>query len=167
MGQEGVQALNARDDFDYDVQHNRALLQRVFDDMLLGSRAAYIWLNQDDPEMLGEADVYSQMNATPLLTLIGPNSLQVGVRMHNTISDYKLASIVAANIDAERRGNVAELEQNRSYAKYLSKDQKEEMHKKFEAYRKIAGIHDDAMQKADPEVMLGEDKHHIPTELID
>lgn len=167
MGQEGVQALNARDDFDYDVQHNRALLQRVFDDMLLGSRAAYIWLNQNDPEMLGEADVYSQMNATPLLTLIGPNSLQVGVQMHNTVSDYKLASVVAANIDAERRGNIAELEQNRSYAKYLSKDQKEEMHKKFEAYRKIAGIHDDATQKADPEVMLGEDKHHIPVELID
>lgn len=74
MMQEGVQGLNARDDFDYDVQMNRPMLYRVFDDMLLGSRAAYIWLNQNDPEMKSEADVYSQMNATPLLTLIGPST---------------------------------------------------------------------------------------------
>jgi len=44
--------------------------------------------------------------------------------MNRTFSDYKLASAIANNIDAERRGNIQELEQNRLYAKYASKDQR-------------------------------------------
>ena len=90
MLQEGVQALNARGDENYDVQHNRPLALRIFDDMMSGARSAYIWANQNDPEMKGEADVWSQMNATPLLTLLGPGTLQVGVQLRNGMRDYDM-----------------------------------------------------------------------------
>jgi len=51
MLQEGVQGLNARGDENYDVQYNRPLALRIFNDMMLGARSAYIWANQNDPEM--------------------------------------------------------------------------------------------------------------------
>lgn len=78
MLQEGVQALNQRDT-SYDPQQNRPLINRLFDDLMMAEHAAYIWLNQNDPEMKGESEVYSQMNATPLLTIFGPGLAQVGV----------------------------------------------------------------------------------------
>lgn len=166
MEQEGVQALNARDDENYDVQHNRPLALRIFNDMMLGARSAYIWANQNDPEMQSEADVWSQMNATPLLTLLGPGTVQVGVQLRNGIHDYEMVSAIQNNIDAERRGNVAELEQGRSYAKYVTPEQKEVMHKKFDTFRKIAGAHKDAKEKLGDSLMNG-DEHYIPQELID
>ena len=166
MEQEGVQAQNARGDENYDVQYNRPLALRIFNDMMLGARSAYIWANQNDPEMQGEADVWSQMNATPLLTLLGPGIVQVGVQLRNGVHDYEMIQAIQNNIDAERRGNVAELEQGRSYAKYVTSEQKEVMHKKFDAFRKIAGAHKDAKEKLGDSLMDG-DEHYIPSELID
>lgn len=76
MLQEGVQALNSRGDWGgRDPQYNHSLALRVADDILLGAKAAWIWLNQNDPEMKSESDVWSQMNATPLLTLLGPSQV--------------------------------------------------------------------------------------------
>jgi len=72
--------------------------------------AAYIWMNQNSPEMRSEAETYSQMNATPLLTLFGPGLSQVYVQTRKGIHDYKLIQAIQNNIDAERRGNIAELE---------------------------------------------------------
>lgn len=109
MGQEGVQALNQRET-DYDPQFNRPMVARIFDDMLMAAHAAYIWANQNDPEMKSESEVYSQMNATPLLTLFGPGLAQVGIRFKDGIKDYNMAMAVASNIEAARRGNIAELE---------------------------------------------------------
>jgi hypothetical protein len=70
------------------------------------------------------------------------------------------------NIDAERRANVAELEQGRSYAKYITPERKEVMLKKFEQFKKIAGAHKDAKEKLGDSLM-NEDDHYIPQELID
>ena len=170
MLQEGVQALNQRET-PYDPQHNRAMLSRVFDDMMMGAQAAYIWLNQNDPEMKSESEIYSQMNATPLLTLFGPGLAQVGVQFRNGYKDYNMAMAVANNIDAERRGNIAELEQAKEYARHTSKEDKEEMKKKFQQFRDIAGTHADAKRKLNPsasdEALMEQDDKFIPTELID
>lgn len=171
MLQEGVQALNARDDANYDVQHNRQIASRVFDDMMLGARAAYIWLNQNDPAMKSESDVYSQMNATPLLTLFGPGTAQTVVQAKNIARDINTVEIVANNIDAARRGDIAELEQGKQYAMRISKEDKDEMHNKFEQFRAIAGRYADARQKlnpqADQESLMQSDSRFIPSELID
>lgn len=166
MLQEGVQALNAREGEAYDTQYNRPLALRIFDDMMLGARSAYIWANQNDPEMQGEADVWSQMNATPLLTLLGPGTLQVGVQLRNGIHDYEMIQAIQNNIDAERRANVAELEQGRSYAKYVTPEQRNVMLKKFDQFKKIAGSHKDAKEKLGDSLLDG-DEHYIPQELIE
>lgn len=170
MLQEGVQAFNQRET-DYDPQRNRSLADRVFDDLVLGAKAAYIWLNQNDPEMKGESEIYSQMNATPLLTLFGPGLAQVGVQFRNGMRDLSMIDVVANNIDAERRGNIAELEQGREYAKYISKEDRDEMRKKFDQFRRIAGTHADAMSRLNPQAsqdaLMEQDEHFIPVELID
>lgn len=166
MLQEGVQGLNAREGEQYDVQYNRPLALRIFDDMMLGARSAYIWANQNDPEMQGEADVWSQMNATPLLTLLGPGTLQVGVQIRKGMRDYDMIQAIQNNIDAERRANVAELEQGRSYAKHITPERKEVMLKKFGQFKKIAGAHKDAKEKLG-DALMNEDEHYIPQELID
>ena len=170
MFQEGVQALNQRDT-EYDSQYNRPMVNRIFDDMMLAAKSAYIWLNQDDPEMKSESEVYSQMNATPLLTLFGPAAFQVGVRFKNGIKDYQLAMAVANNMEAARRGNIAELEQAKEYALRITPEDKQQMKQKFEQFRKIAGTHADAERKLNPnasdQALMEEDKHFIPNELID
>lgn len=166
MLQEGVQGLNARGDENYDIQYNRPLALRIFNDMMSGARSAYIWANQNDPEMKGEADVWSQMNATPLLTLLGPGTLQVGVQFRNGVRDYDMIQAIQNNIDAERRANIAELEQGRSYAKHITREQRDIMLKKFDQFKKIAGAHKDAREKLGDSLMDG-DEHYIPQELID
>lgn len=171
MMQEGVQALSQRDDYDYDVQYNRPLSQRILQDMMLGSRAAYIWFNQDSPEMKSEFDVWSQMNATPLLTIFGPNSFQLvsgGIRLNHQLNTI---SIIQNNIDAERRGNIAELEQGRSYGVKISPQDKKEMHEMFNNFRKVAGRYEDARKKLNPSIdsdqLMEIDDKFIPGELID
>lgn len=78
---------------------------------------------------------------------------------------------VANNIDATRRGNIAELEQAKAYAMHTSKEDREEMKKKFQQFRKIAGTHEDAIRKMNPgateEYLMQQDEHFIPNELID
>ena len=170
MGQEGVQALNQRET-DYDPQFNRPMVARIFDDMLMAAHAAYIWANQNDPEMKSESEVYSQMNATPLLTLFGPGLAQVGIRFKDGIKDYNMAMAVASNIEAARRGNIAELEQAKQYALRLSPEDKEQMKEKFKQFRNIAGTHADAKRKLNPnatdETLIQSDEKFIPNELID
>jgi len=77
MLQEGVQGLNASRDPYYDPQYNRSMAFRIFDDMMLGAEASWMWLNQNNPELKSEGDVIPSMNATPLLTLFGPSGVQV------------------------------------------------------------------------------------------
>lgn len=170
MLQEGVQALNQRET-SYDPQHNRPIVNRLFDDLMMAAHASYIWLNQNDPEMKGESEVYSQMNATPLLTIFGPGLAQVGVQIRGGIKNFNMAMAVANNIDATRRGNIAELEQAKSYAMHTSKEDREEMKKKFQQFRSIAGTHEDAMHRmnseASTESLMEQDDHFIPNELID
>ena len=170
MAQEGVQALNQREK-DYDVQFNRPTLTRVFEDMMLGAKAAYIWANQNDPEMKSESEVYSQMNATPLLTLFGPGTAQTVMQIRGGVKDIDMVSAVLNNIDAERRGNIAELEQGREYARHTSKEDKKEMLNKFENFKRLAGKYADAKKKlnaglSEQQLMEG-DRHYIPSELID
>jgi len=95
---------------EYDVQHNRALADRVFEDLMHGYDAAYIWMNQNSPEMRSEAETFSQMNATPLLTLFGPGSVQVFTNTANGIRHWKMIDAIQNNIDAQRRGDIATLE---------------------------------------------------------
>lgn len=170
MLQEGVQALNQRET-SYDPQHNRPIVNRLFDDLMMAAHASYIWLNQNDPEMKGESEVYSQMNATPLLTIFGPGLAQVGVQIRGGIKNFNMAMAVANNIDATRRGNIAELEQAKSYAMHTSKEDRDEMKKKFQQFRSIAGTHEDAMRRmnsgASTESLMEQDYHFIPNELID
>jgi len=77
MLQEGVQGWNAYNDpdnpIDYDVQHNRGMGLRILDDIALGAKSALYWVMQGDPAYYTDADVVGSMNATPLLTLFGPN----------------------------------------------------------------------------------------------
>lgn len=80
--------------------------------------------------------------------------------------DYDMVQAIQNNIDAERRGNVAELEQGRSYAKYVTPQQRDVMLKKFERFKKIAGSHKEAKEKLGDSLMDG-DEHYIPQELID
>jgi hypothetical protein len=42
------------------------------------------------------------------------------VQLRNGVHDYDMIQAIQNNIDAERRANVAELEQGRSYAKYIT-----------------------------------------------
>ena len=171
MLQEGVQGLNASRDPYYDPQYNRSMAFRIFDDMMLGAEASWMWLNQNNPELKSEGDVIPSMNATPLLTLFGPSGVQVLVQGHNLVKDWQINDVIAHNIDAERRGNIAELEQGRDYAKYLSKEQRDIMLKRFDNYKKIAGSHRSAMQRLNEGVsedaLMNQDEHFIPDELID
>ena len=171
MLQEGVQGLNASRDPYYDPQYNRSMALRIFDDMMLGAEASWMWLNQNNPELMSEGDVVPSMNATPLLTLFGPGSVQVLVQGHNLVKDWQINDVIAHNIDATRRGNIAELEQGRDYAKYLSKEQRDIMLKRFDNYKKIAGSHRSAMQRLQQgiseDALMEQDEHFIPDELID
>ena len=171
MMQEGVQARTSLAEPDYDVQHNRSLADRIFEDLMHAKDAAYIWLNQDSPEMRSEAETYSQMNATPLLTLFGPGLSQVHVQMRKGMRNYKMIDAIQNNIDAERRGRIAELEQGRAYAKMITPEDKELMKEKFAQFRRLAGTHEDAKKKLNPsytqEQLMEEDDKYIPSELID
>lgn len=169
MLQEGVQALNARGDWKNDPQFNQPLLFRVFDDFLLGAKAAWIWMNQNDPEMKSESDVWSQMNATPLLTLLGPSQVQTIIQTRRGIKTANLISTINNNIDAERRANVAELEQGAQYAKLITPEDNKRVHGLFDMYRKIAAIHRDAAEKSSsstPEELQNQDPDYIPEEVI-
>lgn len=169
MLQEGVQALQQRD-VDYDPQANRSMALRIFNDMLLAKDATYIWMHQNDPAMKAEAEVWSSMNAAPLLTLLGPNSLNVFVKTHDALKEMSMVDIINNNIDAARRGDVAELEQGRLYAKNLSKEDHETMLKKFDQFDRIAGSHRDAQEKLQKGVqqnaLMNSDDKWIPSELI-
>jgi hypothetical protein len=94
MLQEGIQARTSLAEPEYDVQHNRGLADRIFEDAMHGWDAAYIWMNQNSPEMRSEAETYSQMNATPLLTLFGPGASQIFVQTRNGIRDYKMIDAI-------------------------------------------------------------------------
>lgn len=171
MMQEGIQARTSLAEPDYDVQYNRALSDRIFEDLMHGYDAAYIWMNQNSPEMRSEAETFSQMNATPLLTLFGPGSAQVFTNTAVGIRHWKMIDAIQHNIDAQRRGDVATLEQAFQYAKMATPEDREQMREHFADFKRIAGSHEDAQRKANPnmsdEQIMSEDDKFIPSELID
>ena len=59
---------------DYDVSANRPTLLRIIDDLSYANIAWQLWLHKSDPTWATDADVVASMNATPLLTLFGPNT---------------------------------------------------------------------------------------------
>ena len=65
------------------------------------------------------------MNATPLLTLFGPGSAQVFTNTANGIRNWKMIDAIQHNIDAQRRGDVATLEQAYQYAKMATPEDRE------------------------------------------
>ena len=172
MLQEGIQARTSMIEPDYDVQHNRDLADRIFEDLMYAKDAAWIWMNQNSPEMRSEAETYSQMNATPLLTLFGINTgSRIYTETKKGIHEYSMIDAIQNNIDAERRANVAELEQGKNYAKFVTKEDREQMKEKFAQFKKLASAHEDAKKRVNPsstaEQLMEEDDKYIPQELID
>ena len=171
MMQEGIQARTSLANSDYDVQHNRDLSDRIFEDLMHGYDAAYIWINQNSPEMRSEAETFSQMNATPLLTLFGPGSAQVFTNTANGIRQWKMIDAIQHNIDAQRRGDIATLEQAFQYAKMSTPEDREQMRKHFADFKRIAGSHEDAQRKINPDLsdeqLMSEDDKFISSQLID
>lgn len=179
MLQEGVQGWNAYNDpdnpIDYDVQHNRGMGLRILDDIALGAKSALYWVMQGDPAYYTDADVVGSMNATPLLTLFGPNLFQVGVQAHNLTREISINNFIANQIDMAKRGDRALVEQGEYYAKHLSSDDYQKMMERFDRYEKVAGTHRRAnasVQAYDrlangSTVMLQDDENAIPSELIE
>ena len=95
---------------------------RVLDDILTGVEAANIYLHQGDPAYHTDADVVASMNATPLLTLFGPGNVGVMLQARDGFKEMKLVDIIANNIDAAKRGEVAHLQQAYEYAKMYGID---------------------------------------------
>ena len=181
MMQEGIQGLNAYDDPDnptpYDRQHNRSMIDRIYDDVIAGTRAANLWLHQNDPAYHTDADVVGSMNATPLLTLFGLNSIQIGVQGYNSMHEFKINNAIINNVDVAKRAQTAELEQGYNFAKFVTKSDRELMLKQFDRYSNIVGLHRDAIDDVNgtapkpktttPETLTYEDEHGIPLELIE
>lgn len=142
MIQEGIQGFNSYKDIDnptpYDEQQNRNMMLRIYDDILTGAKAAKYWLLQGDPAYHTDADVVGSMNATPLLTIFGPSGIQVGVRAKDTMHELNAADVIKNNIDIEKRGARASIEQAINYAKYAGKNDFPVMQKQFERYFKLA-----------------------------
>lgn len=142
MIQEGIQGFNSYRDTDnptpYDEQQNRSMMLRIYDDILTGAKAAKYWLLQGDPAYHTDADVVGSMNATPLLTIFGPGGISVGVRAKDTMHELNAIDIIKNNIDIEKRGARASIEQAINYAKYAGKNDMPVMQKQFERYFKLA-----------------------------
>jgi hypothetical protein len=68
-----------------------------------------MWFHQGDPEWGSDADVVGSMNATPLLTIFGPNLFQVGVQAHGLNKEFNIINLIQHQIDAERIGNKADI----------------------------------------------------------
>lgn len=107
MMQEGIQGWNAYETPDYDVQNNRGMALRILDDIALGAKSALYWAMQGDPAYYTDADVVASMNATPLLTLFGPNLIQVGVQSHNFVKEMSINNFIANQLDMAKRGDRA------------------------------------------------------------
>lgn len=179
MLQEGVQGWNAYYDtnnpMDYDVQYNRGMGLRILDDIALGAKSALYWAMQGDPAYYTDADVVASMNATPLLTLFGPNLIQVGVQGYGLTKEMSAIDFIAHQIDMSKRGDRSLVEQGEYYAKHLSKEDYDKMMERFDRYDKIAGTHRRANARVQAynrlqngsEVMLQEDENAIPSELIE
>ena len=179
--QEGVQGLNAyqskQRDFPYDEQKNRLMGLRVLDDILTGVEAANIYLHQGDPAYHTDADVVASMNATPLLTLFGPGNVGVMLQARDGFKEMKLVDIIANNIDAAKRGEVAHLQQAYEYAKMYGIDDLQAMNRKFDQYVRVAGLHKKAVEDANAinrlrngsqvEPLIKPGDYGIPVELIE
>lgn len=142
MIQEGIQGFNSYNDKEnptpYDEQKNRSMMLRIYDDILTGAKAAKYWLLQGDPAYHTDADVVGSMNATPLLTIFGPGGISVGVRAKDTMHELNAIDVIKNNIDIEKRGARASIEQAINYAKYAGKNDFPVMQKQFERYFKLA-----------------------------
>nr|DAI05404.1 MAG TPA: hypothetical protein [Crassvirales sp.] len=103
MLQEGVQGFNAykslHDEWGYDQQYNTGMARRVFDDLITGGKAAWYWVNQNDPAYYTDADVVPSMNATPLLTLFGPNTVSIFTQANQVRQDFKAIDAIQHNLD--------------------------------------------------------------------
>lgn len=176
MLQEGVQGFNAQyikdRDMDYNVSYNQGLTKRVFDDILTGGKAALYWINQNDPAYYTDADVVPSMNATPLLTLFGPNTPHLFVQLHSVNNDFKMYDIIANNLDIEKRSTDAQIRQAYELAKLALSEDKDTTRKRFEKFARIVGKKQDAedtinaYNRIKGKPLLQEDEDGIPIELI-
>ena len=176
MLQEGVQGFNAQytkdKNFDYDVRYNQGLAKRVFDDILTGGKAALYWINQNDPAYYTDADVVPSMNATPLLTLFGPNTPNLFVQLHSMKNDFKMYDIIANNLDIEKRSTDAQIKQAYELAKLALSENSQDTRKRFEKFAQIVGKKQDAdatinaYNRIKGKPLLEEGENGIPIELI-
>lgn len=188
MTQEGVQGIQSYNGDiiskkvgsiapDYDIAHNRPMLERVVDDLGLAAKAWQTWFFQGNPEWQSDADIVASMNATPMLTLFGPNTFQVAVQAHNTLRDMSIIDMLWNQIYTEKTAANAQIRQGAEYAKYITPQDRERMLERFARFKKIAGTHRSAVSRLDAlnrlqngkqEVtLLEEDENAIPDELID
>lgn len=159
MTQEGIQGLTqyngdiVNDKIgsvapNYDVQHNRSLWQRITEDVALGLDAWNMWIHQGDPDWASDADVVGSMNATPLLTIFGPNLAQVGVQAHNAVHQMSLIDLVKHQLQTTMRGDKASLQQMSKLAQHLSKEDYAEIMSLFDKLEKRAGKQESALSRA-------------------
>lgn len=177
MLQEGVQGFNAQyskdDTYGYDQSYNTGMANRVFDDLITGGKAAWYWLNQNDPAYYTDADVVPSMNATPLLTLFGPNTISIFTQANQVKQDFKAINAIQHNLDVMKRTTDAELIQGEELAKLAMSENKDTTLKRFQDFKRIVGKHseysnkENAYRRLNHESLLEEDEDAIPEELID
>lgn len=177
MLQEGVQGFNAykslHDEWGYDQQYNTGMARRVFDDLITGGKAAWYWVNQNDPAYYTDADVVPSMNATPLLTLFGPNTVSIFTQANQVRQDFKAIDAIQHNLDVMQRTTNAELVQGEELAKLAMSENKETTIQRFKDFKRLVGNHkkyedkENAYRRLNKETLLDEDETGIPTELID
>ena len=187
--QEGIQGLSSYGgdpwlndkvgsiEHNYEVQRNRNMLDRLIEDLSYASTAWQLYFNREDPAYYTDADVVGSMNATPLLTFFGPNMVQVGIQAHNLNHRIKMIDFLANQIDSDRRSTVAQIEQGKYFARYLSKEDHEKMMDYFERFKKHYGTHRNRINKLnalerllkgkDRATLLDPDENAIPDEMID
>lgn len=145
MTQEGIQGwtsyMEENGEFDYDVQYNQGHLLRILNDALLAGKAWEYWIGQASPAYRTDADVVGSMNATPLLTLFGPGTLQVAVQGRNYAKEMKMNDAIMQNIYLSKIEDRATTDQGEYYARHLTKDDYDLMMQKFDRLAKVAGRH--------------------------
>lgn len=177
MLQEGVQGFNAykslNDEWGYNQSYNVGMAKRVFDDLITGGKAAWYWVNQNDPAYYTDADVVPSMNATPLLTLFGPNTVSIFTQANQVRQDFKAIDAIQHNLDVMQRTTNAELVQGEQLAKLAMSENKETTIQRFKDFKRLVGNHkkyedrENAYRRLNKETLLDEDETGIPTELID
>lgn len=177
MLQEGVQGFNAQyakdDSYGYDQQYNTGMSQRIFNDILTGGKAALYWINQNDPAYQTDADVVPSMNATPLLTLFGPNTISIVSQAHSLHNDFKAIDIIRNNLDIMKRSSDAELRQGEALAKLARMEDRRTTLNRFKSLNSWIGSHqrytdkENAYRRVRGEDLLKEGENAIPTELIE